>query len=163
MKSDFDYSSRSFRVELNRSGSQYRASSGNRSATVELLHQEAGRLDLLINDGHVVAYVSSDGAKRWVSIDGQTILLARSGAMRRAPTAAGPTPSLTAPMPGLVRVVNVRVGETVAAGQTLLVLEAMKMEFRIQAPGDGRVKALHVQQGQTVDREQVLIELEEVR
>ena len=45
-------------------------------------------------------------------------------------------------------------------GDRLLVLEAMKMEFRIQAPRDGKVKALHVKQGQTVEREQVLIELE---
>ena len=45
-------------------------------------------------------------------------------------------------------------------GQTLLVLEAMKMEIRIQAPMDGVVKKLLVKQGQTVEREQVLVEIE---
>ena len=46
-------------------------------------------------------------------------------------------------------------------GQTLLVLEAMKMEIRIQAPQDGKVKKLLVKQTQTVERDQILIELEE--
>jgi pyruvate carboxylase subunit B len=49
----------------------------------------------------------------------------------------------------------------VTKGQTLLVLEAMKMEIRIQAPRDGKVAKLFVQQGQTVEREQMLIEIEE--
>jgi biotin carboxyl carrier protein len=62
-------------------------------------------------------------------------------------------------MPGLVRSVNVVVGEAVKKGQTLLTVEAMKMEIRIQAPVDGIVKIIHVKQGQTVEREQVLIEV----
>jgi biotin carboxyl carrier protein len=63
---------------------------------------------------------------------------------------------LTAPMPGQVRAVNVNEGEAVVKGQTLMVLEAMKMEIRIQSPTDGVVKAVHVRQGQTVEREQAL-------
>jgi biotin carboxyl carrier protein len=67
---------------------------------------------------------------------------------------------LVAPMPGLVRSVNIEEGEAVMKGHTLLVLEAMKMEIRIQAPRDGLVKKLLVKQGQTVEREQILIEIE---
>ena len=66
---------------------------------------------------------------------------------------------LTAPMPGQVRAINVAVGEAVTKGKTLLVLEAMKMEIRIQAPSDGVVERLAVEQGETVEREQVLIEI----
>ena len=47
-----------------------------------------------------------------------------------------------------------------AKGQTLLVLEAMKMEIRIQAPRDGKVMKLLVKQAQTVERDQILIEIE---
>ena len=67
---------------------------------------------------------------------------------------------LTAPMPGQVRAVNVIEGESVMKGQTLMVLEAMKMEIRIQSPMDGVVKSLAVKVGQTVEREQVLVEIE---
>ena len=63
-------------------------------------------------------------------------------------------------MPGQVRAVNVGEGEMVTKGQTLMVLEAMKMEIRIQATMDGKVAKLLVKQGQTVEREQVLIEIE---
>ena len=63
-------------------------------------------------------------------------------------------------MPGQVRAVNVSEGEAVVKGQTLAVLEAMKMEIRIQSPADGKVKKLYIKQGQTVEREQTLIEIE---
>jgi biotin carboxyl carrier protein len=63
-------------------------------------------------------------------------------------------------MPGQVRAVNVSEGDAVTKGQTLLVLEAMKMEIRIQAPRDGKIMKLFVKQGQTVEREQLLIEIE---
>jgi pyruvate carboxylase len=64
-------------------------------------------------------------------------------------------------MPGQVRSVAVGVGDAVKKGQTLLTMEAMKMEIRIQALKDGLVKAVHVTQGQTVEREQILIEMED--
>jgi biotin carboxyl carrier protein len=64
-------------------------------------------------------------------------------------------------MPGQVRAVNVGEGEAVTKGQTLLLLEAMKMEIRIQAPMDGVVKKLFVKQGQTVEREQILVTMED--
>jgi len=63
-------------------------------------------------------------------------------------------------MPGQVRAVNVAAGDAVTKGQTLMLLEAMKMEIRIQTPQGGTVKALHVRQGQTVERGQLLIEVE---
>jgi biotin carboxyl carrier protein len=64
-------------------------------------------------------------------------------------------------MPGQVRAVNVNEGDRVTKGQTLLLLEAMKMEIRIQSPQDGLVRKLFVQQGQTVEREQMLVEIAE--
>jgi biotin carboxyl carrier protein len=63
-------------------------------------------------------------------------------------------------MPGQVRAVNVSEGEAVVKGQTLMLLEAMKMEIRIQAAMDGQVRKLFVVQGQTVEREQALVEIE---
>jgi biotin carboxyl carrier protein len=64
-------------------------------------------------------------------------------------------------MPGQVRSVSVSAGDVVKKGQSLLTMEAMKMEIRIQALKDGKVKAVYVAQGQTVEREQILIEMEE--
>ncbi|MET8566648.1 acetyl/propionyl/methylcrotonyl-CoA carboxylase subunit alpha [Streptomyces sp. NPDC004783] len=64
--------------------------------------------------------------------------------------------SLTAPMPGTVTVVKVAVGDEVAAGQSLLVVEAMKMEHVISAPHAGTVAELDVAPGTTVAMDQVL-------
>ncbi|GAA1004116.1 MULTISPECIES: acetyl/propionyl/methylcrotonyl-CoA carboxylase subunit alpha [Streptomyces] len=64
--------------------------------------------------------------------------------------------SLTAPMPGTVTVVKVAVGDKVTAGQSLLVVEAMKMEHVISAPHAGTVTELDVTPGTTVAMDQVL-------
>ena len=96
-----------------------------------------------------------------MTINGRTVLLIKQTGSRKGAGghqhAAG---ELTAPMPGQVREVNVSDGDAVTKGQTLMILEAMKMEIRIQAPGDGVVKLLAVKQGDIVEREQVLIVVE---
>jgi biotin carboxyl carrier protein len=145
------------------SGKSYRATLGDENVDVEILRvtAERGQLELLIDGQRVMAYVSSDGVKRWVTINGQTFVLTKSSAgTKRAGAGHDHASELAAPMPGLVRSVNVEQGESVSKGQTLLVLEAMKMEIRIHAPREGVVKKLSVKQGQTVEREQVLIEIE---
>lgn len=68
----------------------------------------------------------------------------------------GGADTLAAPMPGTVTVVKVAVGDEVAAGQSLLVVEAMKMEHVISAPHAGTVTELDVSPGSTVAMDQVL-------
>ena len=147
-------------IDLTPTGKSYRATVGDKTVDVEIVRAKDGQLELLIDGEHVTAYVSADGAKRWVTVNGQTLMLTKSSGERRRGSGHDQGAGLMAPMPGLVRSVNVVEGEAVSKGQTLLVLEAMKMEIRIQAPRDGSVKKLLVQQGQTVEREQVLIEIE---
>ncbi|MDJ1133335.1 biotin carboxylase N-terminal domain-containing protein [Streptomyces iconiensis] len=64
--------------------------------------------------------------------------------------------ALTAPMPGTVTLVKAAVGDVVTAGQSLLVVEAMKMEHVVAAPHDGTVTELDVTAGSTVAMDQVL-------
>lgn len=71
--------------------------------------------------------------------------------------AAGPA----TPVPGTVTIVDVEPGEAVAAGQTLVILEAMKMEHRITADQDGVVAQVLVQPGMSVDAHQVVVVLED--
>ena len=156
MKITFDNTT----LNLTPSGKSYRAMVGEKTVDVEVLRAEGGRLDLLVDGEHVTAYVSADGAKRWVTVDGKTSVLTRSSGGGRKSTGHDHPSDLMAPMPGVVRSVNVSEGESVSKGQTLLVLEAMKMEIRIQAKNDGVVRKLFVQQGQTVEREQPLVEVE---
>ena len=144
------------------SGKSYRATLDDKTVDVEIIRADAerGGLELLIDGERVMAYVSSDGAKRWVTVNGQTVMLTKSSGVKRSGAGQDHASELAAPMPGVIRGVNVGEGESVTKGQTLLVLEAMKMEIRIQAPFDGVVKSLAVKVGQTVEREQILIVLE---
>jgi len=73
--------------------------------------------------------------------------------------ATGPAP-LLAPMPGLVVRVNVEVGERVAPGQSLVVMEAMKMENELRAQAAATVKRVHATAGTAVEKGTVLVELE---
>ena len=79
----------------------------------------------------------------------------------RGPIIAPDDPSLlNVPMPGLVLKVLVKAGEAVHAHQTLVVLEAMKMEHAIEAPYDGVVKSVNCAEGGRVAEGFVLIEME---
>ena len=58
---------------------------------------------------------------------------------------------VTSPMPGTILSVNVKEGDSVKAGQILMILEAMKMENEILCPKDGTVKSLGISKGATVE------------
>lgn len=147
-------------VELAPNGKGYTATIENKTFSVEVLGVVNGRLELLMDGERVTAYVSSDDGKRWVTINGQTVVVTKSSGAKRRSAGHDHASELAAPMPGQVRGVNVSEGETVTKGQTLLVLEAMKMEIRIQAPFDGVVSSISVKAGQTVEREQILVKMD---
>jgi 3-methylcrotonyl-CoA carboxylase alpha subunit len=99
----------------------------------------------------------------WVFVDGRVFELVevRPGDRVRT-TAHGHQGSLTAPMPATVRRVAVKVGDTVTRGDTLVILEAMKMELPVRAPATGTIRAVHCHEGELVQPGLVLIEIGEL-
>ncbi|GGU35368.1 ATP-binding protein [Streptomyces violascens] len=97
-------------------------------------------------------------AGAWLGRDGDSWHVADHDPVEAALTgkAHGGADTLAAPMPGTVTVVKVAVGDEVDAGQSLLVVEAMKMEHVISAPHAGTVTELDVTPGSTVAMDQVL-------
>lgn len=67
---------------------------------------------------------------------------------------------LKAPMPGLIVDIKVKVGDSVKKGDTILILEAMKMENVLKAAGEGIIKAIKISPKQNVEKNQVMIEFE---
>ncbi len=90
-------------------------------------------------------------------VDGAEVTAPAAPAAPAAPVAATPAPAasegeqVNSPMPGNILAVNVNVGDTVKAGQVLMILEAMKMENEIMAGVDGKIVSLNVQKGSTVE------------
>lgn len=77
-----------------------------------------------------------------------------------APAAKTSSKSLTSPINGVLIEVPVEAGQTVSEGDTLFVLEAMKMKTNIAAPFDGKIKAINVAAGDTVESGQELLVFE---
>ncbi|AFN75794.1 biotin carboxyl carrier protein [Melioribacter roseus P3M-2] len=67
---------------------------------------------------------------------------------------------IKAPMPGLIVKLHVQQGSVVKKGQSLLVLEAMKMENEIQSPRDGKIKEVRIKSGTSVEKNEILIVME---
>jgi biotin carboxyl carrier protein len=133
---------------------------GDQTIHIEAFPLPNGGWRLTLNDQTVTAYTAAQGDKRFVSIGGQdySLTVPDTRASRRRVSGSGG--DLTAQMPGQVANVLVKEGDAVERGQTLVILEAMKMEIRVAAPGGGRVKRLLVEKGQVVERGQLLLEIE---
>ena len=108
------------------------------------------------------ARVAIDGDRRWVFLNGEVYEFqvanhAQSPSARKR--GAAHHGSLTAPMPATVVRINTEQGATVRRGETLLVLEAMKMELPVRADADGTVSAIKCRVGELVQPGVPLIEL----
>ena len=133
-----------------------------------------------INESSTMARVTVNGVKYDVEIEGGKAAAVKKPQVAAVPQAAtniSVTPQtpiatkpaapaaasglkVTCPLPGTVLSINVKEGDTVAAGQTLLVLEAMKMENNIDAERGGVVKQVLVSAGATVMEGDVLLVIE---
>jgi biotin carboxyl carrier protein len=158
---------RTERVRVERHGGALRVQIGERWYDIDQATVGAGQWSLLAGGEQFEVAVLPRGAGRWwVSSSRGGVLaevtdplshLASQGAGGRG---AKKRAQVTAYMPGRVVAVLVGEGDTVQAGQGLLVLEAMKMENEIQAEHEGVVKRVMVDKGQSVEGGDVLFELE---
>ncbi len=108
-----------------------------------------------------IVYVAGAPGDWWAFADGNVYRgdfgAARQG-VRRAARVSGPE-TLSAPMPGTVIKVLVQPGAAVKKGDTIILLEAMKMELPLRAPADATVVAIHCREGELVQPDTTLVEL----
>ena len=122
----------------------------------------------ILDDGRIMVH-NVDGRSRiahsakvgdvwWVHIDGHIFCIEKTEAGSADGDSDG---GMTAPMPGKILEVKVTNGQSVTAGELLLVMEAMKMEHRIVAPSDGVVTMVNFSTGDQVQQGDVLVEMSE--
>ncbi len=155
-------------VEVDIDADEVRCGDLHTTATVSELEGTPVRMVRIGDTVHRVVMRRGDGRGRYTlwldgfryeveALDERTrVIRELSGA---SAAATGPAP-LKAPMPGMIVRIAVNVGDTVRAGDSLVVMEAMKMENELRASAPGTVKAIHAVVGQPVDKGTLLLELE---
>jgi acetyl/propionyl-CoA carboxylase alpha subunit len=111
-------------------------------------------------EGATLAWVAASGDLRWVFLDGSVYELEARAAGRPRRRATSGHSSLSAPMPATVIRVEVSPGGQVRRGDTLVILEAMKMELPIRADTDGTVASVSCKPGDLVQPGVPLVEIE---
>jgi len=151
-----------YNVELSRAADGYRLHIGDRVVPMDVQAGADGRTWLTLDGEHHEVVVATRGDEVFVHVDGEAFELRYEHPLKRLAAALGgnAADSVTAPMPGSLVAVHVKTGDAVKLGQTLLVMESMKMETAIVAPRDGAVKEVHFAPGQTFDRDVTLLTLE---
>jgi acetyl/propionyl-CoA carboxylase alpha subunit len=138
----------------------FTATLGERTLQAEVLSLDEENTRLILNGIHYVCRVNCVGDRVYVnSPSGQTELreLLRFVEPKATATSVGPISQL----PGVISAVMVTSGDRVRAGQTLAVLEAMKMEHQITAATDSMVEEVLVKVGDRVNAHQVIVVLAE--
>jgi glutaconyl-CoA/methylmalonyl-CoA decarboxylase subunit gamma len=152
-------------VEVTGEPGRYRVVLGDEVREVDARLLPRAIVSLLIDGVSHVADVTGEAGGCRVAVGGETYAVAVEEATRHAIRTRGGAAgggrglTLTAPLPGRITHVAVRAGDTVEAGDTLLVIEAMKMENEFKASAPGAVDEVRVQPGQAVNAGDVLLVL----
>ena len=137
---------------------KFKIGSKDYAATVE--EQEGGKLQVTLGGQTYQVEIPETKAKAPRVIKTQAAPAAAPVAAPAAAPAAGGAKTVCAPLPGTVTKISVKVGDAVNAGDTVLLMEAMKMENNITAEFGGTVKAILVEAGAQVQSGQALIDIE---
>jgi len=108
------------------------------------------------------AYVTRDGKNLRVLVEGRAFILGAGGGANRGRGAAGglvdPPGTITAPLAGVVVDVRVKPGDHIEQRQTVVVVEAMKMQNEVQAPMDGTVTRVNAVMGARIEKGELVLE-----
>ncbi len=137
------------RLVLEKNGGGWTATSDGESVPVRIVAVHAGWAEVALGERTVSVPFSAEGERVEFLLDGE-IWRAEVSAGGRARRGRHAEHSLEAPMPGQVLKIFVEVGDRVAKGDPLVVLEAMKMEHQIVAPFAGLVESIHCSAGELV-------------
>ena len=150
-------------VEVTGRDGRYRVTVGARTIDVDARQPMSGIASLLVDGVSHVADVAPTDRGTLVDVDGATYLVEVEDHARHVIRARGGTggggagQTIKAPLPGKITHVAVAVGDRVKRGDTVVVIEAMKMENELKAAASGTVTEIRVRPGQSVNPGDVLV------
>jgi len=127
----------------------YSVIKNNRSYTLEIVRFDNVNKELVVTINNTTYYLEFQ--------DKYDLLLENLGMSMELSSSVT---ELKAPMPGLILDVSVEPGQKVEEGQSLIVLEAMKMENILKSPTEGTIKSIHVTKGESVEKNKILLNFE---
>ncbi len=156
---------KTYRVELTRAGEQWKCRLDGRELAVDIVYGQNGVLSLLLGGKSYEVKQETVGAETNIVVGHErfnaSVRDPRSFRSRsRVGAAEQGVMKIKAPMPGKVVRVLAGVGTQVELGQSVIVIEAMKMQNELKAPKNGVVKKINVAEGAAVDAGQALAEVE---
>jgi biotin carboxyl carrier protein len=152
-----------FRVDILKGNGGYIASLNGEKISIEVARDDGDQLTLIVNNRPYVVVLESEDQIR---VNGETYLVNVLDEQIQKLIKTSPEKfhkkelAVKAVMPGLVIDVMVNEGDTVKAGDALLVVEAMKMQNELKTPQGGMVKKMLVQKGETVNTGDTLLIIE---
>ncbi len=153
-------------LSLEKSEKGYLASFGEETLQADVQWVSPNCLSLVMGDSALVVYIVSDNDKYLCYVNGEQWLVQEPVEDKEVfdedeGMSSADKLQIKAPMPGKVIKILVKDSDEVKKNQTLVVVEAMKMENELRCSIDGVVKKVHVSEGLLVDVDKILVELEE--
>lgn len=161
MRHSFDIGGVRHEAWLARIGQGYVLHDRQGSAEVALCAEPGGQMTLSLDGARIKLEIATAGNSVFVHLAGETLEICfRDAVDLHAADAGGAASDVArAPMPGSVLQIPVAEGDTVRRGETLVVIESMKIEVAIKAERDGVVAAIHTAPGRSFDRDAILVTL----
>jgi biotin carboxyl carrier protein len=162
LKIEIELDGKSRSVEMLRTGERARWTVDGRALEADAIEVSPGNYSILIGGKSLEARVKAQGeSELCVTVAGREYHAAFRDSRkwkrnRVAGVEAQGRQQLRAPMPGKIVLLLVKAGDTVSAGQGIIVVEAMKMQNEIRSPKSGTVERLLVSEGQTVNAGEVV-------
>jgi 3-methylcrotonyl-CoA carboxylase alpha subunit len=168
MKFDIEFDKNDFTVSLNKKHkNKYDLEILDNNYTAELLNIKDGKIELTLNDEEFISYISSESdSKSTVSFNGYIFIAKRKDLLMHEEIFSGLSSGknedfnhILSHIPGKVIKINVKVGDTIKKGDSLIVVEAMKMENNLVSHKDAIISKINVKVNDMVDNQTQLIEL----
>ncbi|MBI4721634.1 MAG: biotin attachment protein [Candidatus Stahlbacteria bacterium] len=158
MENKFTYLGELHKIKIDPNGISV---DGKEKIAAECITFTPNVLSLVVDGKFLTAYVANDKNKSYVFIDGAIFILEKAEAQQTRDISIKPSGNIVVSlMPGALVKLLVSEGSKVKSGQTVAIVEAMKMQNELKAPIDGIVKKVNYKEGNQVDALTPIVELE---